>query len=164
MTFTKNGEIIDQYLQNGELITDRNDIVIRKYQGGEYIFTRLKNTFDHYDQDLTDSSGYFILFKDDETDDWNVSEEKVVFETGEDYDLTKAVSDEETDVITDGVSISGTYKYPNDCSPDTTCKYYIQWKTIDNGEKIEFLVKARNTSVINVGLGTSALNVRKCIM
>ena len=49
--------------------------------------------------------------------------------------------------------ISGVYRYPKDCL-DVSCKYFIEWSTLD-GFTVNFVIIARNTSVVNLGLATS---------
>ena len=55
--------------------------------------------------------------------------------------------------------INGVYKYPADCKEEN-CKYHVEWSSGEEEDIINFVVIARNTSALNVGLASLVDKVR----
>ena len=53
-----------------------------------------------------------------------------------------------------GTDIDGVYKYPPDCE-EKDCKYHVEWSNGETADEVNFVIIARNTSGLNVGLAST---------
>lgn len=143
------------FLTRGKLIEDeQNDIKVIKVEDGTYIFRRKRNTRDKNDADLGSIDGHYVFFKSDKQKAWKVSKNKKKFRGNDSMNekittTTDSTDSMAVDFIEESSEKSGSFKYPPNCK-SKSCKYYVKWTML--GDNVDFLVMARNTSSVNIGL------------